>query len=195
MFSESLAAARRQTRTDTGWILHTGGRDVILALRDKLQLSGSDVRHSSAVLREFGNISSPTVYFVLERAPERFRARRPVVDVRIRRGLRLSRRIFGSECCVKRIVQPELLDTLPPDDPRAVRSRRDLRRVNGWMRNHAIMADALKNALNGRAPGQITELGAGDGNFLLRVAQKIRVGQASSLPNADPVRRNVMYIA
>jgi len=74
---------------------------------------------------------------------------------------------------VKRIVQSELLDTLPPDDPRAVHSRRDLRRVNGWMRNHVIMADALQITLNRHAPGQITELGAGDGNFLFRVAQKL----------------------
>jgi alkylresorcinol/alkylpyrone synthase len=37
-------------------------------LRDKLKLSESDVRHSSAVLREFGNVSSPTVFFVLDRA-------------------------------------------------------------------------------------------------------------------------------
>ena len=74
---------------------------------------------------------------------------------------------------MKRLVQPELLDTLPVNDPRAVRSRRDLCRVNSWMRQHALMADALKNALNGRAPGHITELGAGDGYFLLRVAQKI----------------------
>ena len=51
----------------TGWILHAGGRDVILALRDRLQLSETDVRHSAAILRDFGNISSPTVYFVLER--------------------------------------------------------------------------------------------------------------------------------
>jgi hypothetical protein len=74
---------------------------------------------------------------------------------------------------VKRIVQPELLDTLPVGDSQAVRSRQDLRRVNGWMRHHVLMADALKNALNGHAPGHLTELGAGDGNFLLRVAQKI----------------------
>jgi hypothetical protein len=74
---------------------------------------------------------------------------------------------------VKRIVQPELLDTLPADDPRAIRSRQDLRRVNGWMHHDALMADALKNALNGHAPGHITELGAGDGSFLLRVAQII----------------------
>jgi hypothetical protein len=74
---------------------------------------------------------------------------------------------------VTRIIQPELLDTLPPDDPRAVHSRRDLRRINGWMRNHAIMADALQNALNHHTSKQVVEIGAGDGNFLLRVAQTI----------------------
>jgi predicted naringenin-chalcone synthase len=68
LFDESLAAAGVKRGQITGWILHTGGRDVILALRDKLKLSADDVRHSSAVLREFGNISSATVYFVLERA-------------------------------------------------------------------------------------------------------------------------------
>lgn len=68
LFEESLVQAGVTRGQVKGWILHTGGRDVILALRDKLQLSEDDVRHSSAVLREFGNISSPTVYFVLERA-------------------------------------------------------------------------------------------------------------------------------
>ena len=68
LFAESLVAAGVQRGQITGWILHTGGRDVILALREKLNLSESDVRHSSAVLHEFGNISSPTVYYVLDRA-------------------------------------------------------------------------------------------------------------------------------
>jgi hypothetical protein len=82
---------------------------------------------------------------------------------------------------MNRIVQPELLDALPPDDSRALRSRRDLRRVNSWMRNHSIMADALKNNLNGQAPKQITELGAGDGDFLLAVAKKL----SSHWPNVN----------
>jgi predicted naringenin-chalcone synthase len=68
LLAESLAAADVKRDRVAGWILHTGGRDVLLALRDKLGLAESDVRHSAAVLREFGNISSPTVYFVLERA-------------------------------------------------------------------------------------------------------------------------------
>ncbi|MGB7748963.1 MAG: 3-oxoacyl-[acyl-carrier-protein] synthase III C-terminal domain-containing protein [Verrucomicrobiia bacterium] len=68
LFAQSLATAGVKRERITGWILHTGGRDVLLALRDKLGLTDSDMRHSTAVLREFGNLSSPTVYFVLERA-------------------------------------------------------------------------------------------------------------------------------
>jgi len=68
LLAGSLAGAGVKRDQVAGWILHTGGRDVLLALRDKLALSESDVRHSTAVLREFGNLSSPTVYFVLERA-------------------------------------------------------------------------------------------------------------------------------
>lgn len=74
---------------------------------------------------------------------------------------------------MKRVVQPELLDTLPPGDPRAVRSRRDLRRINALMLNHALMAQTLEKSFVGCSLQQITELGAGDGDFLLRVARKI----------------------
>ena len=52
----------------TGWIWHAGGRDVLLALQARLGLSQEDIRWSSTVLREFGNVSSPCVYFVLQAA-------------------------------------------------------------------------------------------------------------------------------
>lgn len=68
LFSETLATAKIKREKISGWILHTGGRDVILSLRDNLKLSDTDVRHSASVLRDFGNVSSPTVFFVLERA-------------------------------------------------------------------------------------------------------------------------------
>lgn len=72
---------------------------------------------------------------------------------------------------MKRLVQPEWLDSLPPDDPRARGSRRDLQRVNACMGNAQIMIAALEKTLAGRAPEKITELGTGDGHFLLSVAQ------------------------
>lgn len=51
-----------------GWIWHAGGRDVLAALRDRLGLSENDQHHSAAVLREYGNLSSAFVYFVLQAA-------------------------------------------------------------------------------------------------------------------------------
>ena len=68
LFADSLVAAGVKRGQVTGWVLHTGGRDVIVALSDALHLGAEDVRHGCAVLREFGNISSPSVYFILERA-------------------------------------------------------------------------------------------------------------------------------
>jgi 3,5-dihydroxyphenylacetyl-CoA synthase len=60
-------AGLRRDAIDT-WIWHAGGRDVLLALRNKLGLTETDVRYSAAMLREFGNLSSAFVYFVLEAA-------------------------------------------------------------------------------------------------------------------------------
>jgi alkylresorcinol/alkylpyrone synthase len=51
-----------------GWIMHAGGRDVLLALEDRLAMDGEALRYSRDALREFGNLSSAFVYFVLEAA-------------------------------------------------------------------------------------------------------------------------------
>ena len=51
-----------------GWIMHAGGRDVLLALEKKLELDTGDLRYSAAMLREYGNLSSAFVYFVMQAA-------------------------------------------------------------------------------------------------------------------------------
>src|SRR4029077_10196160 len=68
VFDETLARAKVARSQIAGWIFHPGGRDVLMALRERLSLSGDDVRWSEAVLREYGNVSSPSVYFVLQSA-------------------------------------------------------------------------------------------------------------------------------
>lgn len=50
------------------WILHSGGRDVLAALQSGLGIPPEKLRWSAAVLREFGNVSSPSVIFSLEKA-------------------------------------------------------------------------------------------------------------------------------
>jgi len=68
VFGDTLARAGVARSQISGWVLHPGGRDVLLALRKKFQLSSHDVRWSEAVLREHGNMSSPSVLFVLQAA-------------------------------------------------------------------------------------------------------------------------------
>lgn len=74
---------------------------------------------------------------------------------------------------LERVVEPELLDVLPPQDRRAVRSRLDLRRINQWMNHPRVMAHALSENLHGIQAPRIVELGAGDGHFLLSVARRL----------------------
>ena len=68
LFTDTLARANVPRSRVAGWVLHPGGRDVLVALRDTLGLTDQDVRWSEAVLREYGNVSSSSVYFVLEHA-------------------------------------------------------------------------------------------------------------------------------
>jgi predicted naringenin-chalcone synthase len=57
------------TRNQIGaWIMHAGGRDVLIALEERLKLEAGALDYSRAILREYGNLSSAFVYFVLEAA-------------------------------------------------------------------------------------------------------------------------------
>ena len=51
-----------RTADVSAWIMHAGGRDVLLALERKLELNAHDFRYSAAMLREYGNLSSAFVY-------------------------------------------------------------------------------------------------------------------------------------
>jgi len=72
-----------------------------------------------------------------------------------------------------RRVEPEWLDQLPADDPRALASRRDLRRVNTVMLQAGIMARNLIEHGWHAKPRVLLDLGAGDGSFMLSVARRL----------------------
>ena len=48
------------------WVIHPGGRNVIENIREGLGLTEEQIRCSKSILNNFGNMSSPTVIFVLE---------------------------------------------------------------------------------------------------------------------------------
>jgi len=65
----STLAERRMKQEDIGvWIWHTGGRDVLNALAQRIGLTETDLRWSREILSEYGNMSSPSVLFVLQQA-------------------------------------------------------------------------------------------------------------------------------
>lgn len=98
-----------------------------------------------------------------------------------------------------RSVQPEILDHLAPEDPEAQRSRRDLRRVNHFMGARGIISRALRpaaarrsergDAASNSAPLRLLELGAGDGELMVRVARSLALRddpRGGKYPRATP---------
>jgi hypothetical protein len=71
---------------------------------------------------------------------------------------------------MRRELQAELLDSLPPDHPDALHNRRDLRLTNRLMGNHRWLARTLPALLR---PGEsVLELGAGTGELGARLAAR-----------------------
>jgi len=69
----------------------------------------------------------------------------------------------------ERVPEPEILDSLPPDDPRARASRRDLRLLNRFMGTRSFFLRTLRH----RAPRQdpVLELGAGEATLATPVVR------------------------
>ncbi|GAA4159347.1 type III polyketide synthase [Gryllotalpicola daejeonensis] len=61
------------------WAIHPGGRAILDRTQEALGLSDAQLAPSRAVLREYGNMSSPTVLFVLDRVMRRARPGERVV--------------------------------------------------------------------------------------------------------------------
>lgn len=90
-----------------------------------------------------------------------------------------------------RRLEPEWLDELPAGDPRAIRSRRDLKRINAVMLQTFIMARLLKTHWADAPPKKVVELGAGDGTFMLALGRRM----ASRWPRVNVIlvdRQNIV---
>lgn len=75
---------------------------------------------------------------------------------------------------MQRIIKTELLDTLPAENEQAMRSRADLRRINGLMGNVRILRRLLEATGQFYGAKRLVDLGAGDGTFLLSLVRQLR---------------------
>ncbi|HXB43787.1 MAG TPA: type III polyketide synthase [Puia sp.] len=51
----------------THWCVHPGGKKILEAIRKSMQLTNGELDDSYCILKEYGNMSSPTILFVLKK--------------------------------------------------------------------------------------------------------------------------------
>lgn len=76
-FVDALLAGGRSARERVaGWAIHPGGKRIVAGLGRALALSDDELGSAYGVLRDYGNMSSATILFVLRRELERVRGQR-----------------------------------------------------------------------------------------------------------------------
>jgi hypothetical protein len=83
-----------------------------------------------------------------------------------------------------RVIVPEILDSLDPSDPRALRSRSDLRLIDFFLGNSRWIVEQLEK--QDPAPARILELGAGEGELCRRINASL---PSSSVTGLDLIGR------
>jgi predicted naringenin-chalcone synthase len=74
LLQNALNAAGYKRSQITHWAFHPGGRKILENIQKELNLSPDDLSISFGILREYGNMSSPTILFVLKKALEQLTA-------------------------------------------------------------------------------------------------------------------------
>lgn len=85
-FTENLIG-KEQTFDDYVWGIHPGGKAIVKAIEEACQLKKEQVEASWEVLRDYGNMSSPTFLFVLDAIHKRPPSREWVIGLGFGPGL------------------------------------------------------------------------------------------------------------
>jgi predicted naringenin-chalcone synthase len=59
------------------WCIHPGGKTIVQAIEKSIGLSANKMEHSYAVLQQYGNMSSATILFVLQRLLQQLQSNEP----------------------------------------------------------------------------------------------------------------------
>ena len=74
LVEQALNASGNKMTDITDWCIHPGGKKILEAVHKSLGFSNGQLEDSYDILRDFGNMSSPTVLFVLEKIFKRKKA-------------------------------------------------------------------------------------------------------------------------
>ncbi|HKH60199.1 MAG TPA: type III polyketide synthase [Flavitalea sp.] len=73
LVNRSLQNANISKDKITHWCVHPGGRKILEAIHKSLAFRNGELKHSYDILRRYGNMSSPTLLFVLKNMLDEFR--------------------------------------------------------------------------------------------------------------------------
>jgi predicted naringenin-chalcone synthase len=65
--SRALQKNGRTKNNITHWCIHPGGKRILESIHKSLELTNGELDHSYDILRNFGNMSSATILFVLDK--------------------------------------------------------------------------------------------------------------------------------
>jgi predicted naringenin-chalcone synthase len=78
---DALATTDLQMEHITHWCIHPGGRKILEAVHNCLGFTNGQLSNSYDVLKSSGNMSSPTVLFVLEKIMHSLKANEPAENI------------------------------------------------------------------------------------------------------------------
>ncbi len=67
LVQKALAKAGKTTAEITHWCIHPGGKKILDTIAESMQLQKKELQYSYDVLKDMGNMSSPTILFVLQK--------------------------------------------------------------------------------------------------------------------------------
>ncbi|MGZ4048025.1 MAG: type III polyketide synthase [Bacteroidia bacterium] len=79
------------------WAIHPGGKKIVDVIKNKLQLSDEDTKASYKILDEYGNMSSPTILFVMNELMQNIKKGENVFSIGFGPGLSIETALFKYE--------------------------------------------------------------------------------------------------
>jgi predicted naringenin-chalcone synthase len=66
LLNNALENANIDKENISHWCLHPGGKRILTSIEKSISITADDLKHSYNVLKNYGNMSSPTILFVLK---------------------------------------------------------------------------------------------------------------------------------